>query len=1255
MTPDTWCASMTNHISLRLAWHDNGWNGRVCNNPQNNAKYCAGNMSLLSPRIQKLIDVELEQKYKNSKVGELYKKEKYVPPCWWSINLSGETDFELEDPHPYAYSNKKFGADFKRRVPALKLTVKKTAAWTWNFKLSFNRSKNDAQKYRPEPLVRKMVKEYIEQMKSGGSIVFFYANYSNPVAGYTGNDDRYVLLGAGLIKNVGEPEEYSIPEDLLIKVREGKGMKNFPTIAWQFQVELDPASLILLPYATYLEPLNENLAQDKSGDLKRLKEVTIPITETSLTPKFKWVSKTLSNDDALYLLYLLKRALKKIGEHSLINYAMLEDLKRKVDVLLKEGWDTRGAYPGFATAVRMFLKNDFDHQILDELIPKMQKYISDTYGDTVTFFKALPNIEKSSQYDEVNRAILILKSSTEEIKFLSQFDLSIAQLEAIKELYNNISLTEIKRNPYIILEKAKVKSNEEVDQETVDINIYNIDMALIPDFTYANWPATYSATSPERIRALISKILYDAAITDGNSCMLRNEISDKIKEYPLYYIADQKGLDLDASKLIGYEKSPLFKENLFITENIRNQSAVYQLKTIRKIEQIVEDAAKKMQDKKYELSDKDERYISEFMNADHKLFDSRLLDQNQKKTMDAERRKLYRGVLSQGLFLLSGRAGSGKTSAVVNIIKKFSKDMNGQIFVFTPTGKANLIIKDRLVKAGIQNPNIKVSTIHWFLYNGLRDYFKDYNPSPEARQKISKLSNLVGKILSEKLDIEALLEFERRAKEARFKPKILIIDEASMVDEVLLAMLFSLVDMDRLEHLILVGDEKQLAPIGLGRPFIDFLFHMKNRSMESNYIKLESNLRFNPNSTLGILSEIFSEDKTPCISEIDSTLNKKDSTMELIYFSNRDNLKAKLKSLLIKINGTSKDGKISELFSHIFEGDGGAPDLEKVQILTPRRVGEFGSWSINMNIVKNNSMQFENRSKIICEKNIYFTPDGQKGRVLGLANGSIGYIRDGQLYFSELNELQREYPNIYNLRKTLYSKVFGFELSSSDSDMDLGYAITIHKAQGSDFDHVILIISEFSSFIVRELLYTAVTRPKQKLYLLVHEDLKVELANVLTKVYDNSAVEKLHTMLFEYKTAVYKPYQVSLKDGKTIDVRSKAEALIAEALDKLDVDFTYEPEDLLNKYHIRPDFELRVGGTKYYLEHLGLPNNLSYMTRWKQKFDLYKQMEMADYLITTSENPTKSAISANIKQIIDDLMKNTLVTSTGYSNHHYYI
>ena len=860
---------MTKHISLRLAWHDNGWNGRVCNNPQSNAKYCAGNMSLLSPRIQKLINVELEQKYKNSKVEELYKKEKYVPPCWWSINLSGETEFDLEDPHPYVYSSKKFGADFKKRVPALKLVVKKAAAWTWNFRLSFNRSKNAVQKYQPEPLVRKMVTEYIEQMKSGSSIVFFYANYSNPVAGYTGNDNKYVLLGAGLVKNVREPEEYSIPGDLLVKVRAGRGMGNFPTIAWQFQVELDPASLVLLPYVTYLKPLNEDLAQDKSGDLKRLKEVTIPITETSLVPKFKWVSGALSNDDALYLLYLLKRAIKKIEEHSLINYAMLEDLKRKVDALLKEAWNTRGAYPGFATAVRMFLKNDFDQQVLDELIPKMEKYISDTYGDTATFFKALPNMEKSSQHNEVNRAILILKSNMKEIEFLSQFDLSVAQFEAVKELYNNISLTEIIRNPYIILEKAKVNDGSEANQETVDINIYNIDMALIPDSTYANWQAApYSANSPERIRALISKILYVAAITEGNSCMPRNEVSDKIKEYPLYYITDQQGLDLDASKLMNYEKSPLFKENFSIMDDIRNQSAVYQLKTIRKIEQILEYAAQKMQDKKYELSGEDERYISEFINADHKLFDLRLLDRKQKETMDAERRKLYKDALSQGLFLLSGKAGSGKTSAVVNIIKKFSKEMKGQIFVFTPTGKANLIIKDRLAKAGIQNPHIKVSTIHWFLYNGLQDYYKDYNPGFEAKRKIFELSHLVSKILSEKLDIEALLEFERQAKEARFRPKVLIIDEASMGDEVLLAMLFSLVNMDELEHLILVGDEKQLAPIGLGRPFIDFLFHMKKRSMESNYIKLESNLRFKPDSTLGTLSEIFSEDKTPCWSVI---------------------------------------------------------------------------------------------------------------------------------------------------------------------------------------------------------------------------------------------------------------------------------------------------------------------------------------------------------------------------------------------------
>ena len=84
-----------------------------------------------------------------------------------------------------------------------------------------------------------------------------------------------------------------------------------------------------------------------------------------------------------------------------------------------------------------------------------------------------------------------------------------------------------------------------------------------------------------------------------------------------------------------------------------------------------------------------------------------------------------------------------------------------------------------------------------------------------------------------------------------------------------------------------------------------------------------------------------------------------------------------------------------------------------------------------------------------------------------------------------------------------------------DRIIDFAYAITVHKSQGSDFDYVILVLKDVTSFITRELIYTALTRAKRKLYILVHEHLAEKLPLILLEIYNNSAIEKIKTMLFQ--------------------------------------------------------------------------------------------------------------------------------------------
>ena len=68
------------HLTARVAWHDNKWNGAICRDPEKNV-HCRGNYSLISPRIQRRINLELEQKYKTQDVSQIVEKEGSYVEC----------------------------------------------------------------------------------------------------------------------------------------------------------------------------------------------------------------------------------------------------------------------------------------------------------------------------------------------------------------------------------------------------------------------------------------------------------------------------------------------------------------------------------------------------------------------------------------------------------------------------------------------------------------------------------------------------------------------------------------------------------------------------------------------------------------------------------------------------------------------------------------------------------------------------------------------------------------------------------------------------------------------------------------------------------------------------------------------------------------------------------------------------------------------------------------------------------------------
>lgn len=272
--------------------------------------------------------------------------------------------------------------------------------------------------------------------------------------------------------------------------------------------------------------------------------------------------------------------------------------------------------------------------------------------------------------------------------------------------------------------------------------------------------------------------------------------------------------------------------------------------------------------------------------------------------------------------------------------------------------------------------------------------------------------------------------------------KLIIVDEASMLDVELANNLFNAIPNDA--SIILVGDANQLPSVNPGNVLVDLinsnifkttkLNQIMRQAEDSQIIKL-SHMILNEN----ILYNIFS--------------TKKD-----LYFYNYDT-----KNVI--------DG-IFKLLDRFIEKGG---DLIKdIQILVPMYAGVAGIDEINKRIQD----RYNKTEKMLVRENIIFKVNDKvlqlkNDATLDIMNGDIGKIID----IVKIDE--KDY---------LLIDFDGKLVSYSALDIDnlkLGYAISIHKSQGSEFDNVILpILPSYRIMLKKKLIYTAVTRAKKKLILI---------------------------------------------------------------------------------------------------------------------------------------------------------------------------
>ena len=227
-----------------------------------------------------------------------------------------------------------------------------------------------------------------------------------------------------------------------------------------------------------------------------------------------------------------------------------------------------------------------------------------------------------------------------------------------------------------------------------------------------------------------------------------------------------------------------------------------------------------------------------------------------------------------------------------------------------------------------------------------------------------------------------------------------------------------------------------------------------------------------------------------------------------------------------------------------------------------------------------------------------------------VANGEIGLVV-GPFRRKGSKVSLRQWEVSFSTQPDIAYKFWKGEFGNDDGSpvLELAYAITVHKSQGSEFGTTFVVIPSPCRLLTPELLYTALTRQQQRVVLFMQGDL-AELRGYTSPSHSESAARM--TNLFNEP----KPIEVDgrfMEAGlihhtrKGIYVRSKSEVIIADLLHSKGIDFVYERELVLGGSKRLPDFTIEDAdsGETYYWEHLGMLSNASYKRKWQAKLVWY--------------------------------------------------
>ena len=369
--------------------------------------------------------------------------------------------------------------------------------------------------------------------------------------------------------------------------------------------------------------------------------------------------------------------------------------------------------------------------------------------------------------------------------------------------------------------------------------------------------------------------------------------------------------------------------------------------------------------------------------------------------------------VNDGLLVLTGGPGTGKTTTLNGILELFEKKKL-RVLLAAPTGRAAMRMSEVTGR--------QAKTIHRLL---------EVEWGEGDKQRFTR-------------NMENPLEADA-----------VIVDELSMVDTHVFAALMDALPLGC--RLVMVGDSDQLPPVGAGNVLQDII-----RSELIPVVALTEVFRQSLQSLIVTNAHKIVKGEYP-----DLSVKDKD-----FFYMQRNNMFQCAETVV-------------ELCTQRLPKAYGYDPLEDIQIICPSKKGETGTVRLNTYMQKilnppsrdkeelvRGSRVFREGDKVMQTKNNYdIVWTRGKETLAGVFNGDIGRI-------ISVNHNAGFMKILFDTRTAIYP-------FDSVNELELAYAITVHKSQGSEFESVVMPVCGVPAKLsYRNLLYTAVTRAKSRLILL---------------------------------------------------------------------------------------------------------------------------------------------------------------------------